>query len=108
MGAIQNIIRKMRDKNSMLARATTEDRVHHTVQERKKSSNERELEDRYEKIRQENIKKQLEKMRAAERREMFVNKINKEKPLFKGKSTMLDNNKKLYSSRTNNLFLKTK
>lgn len=104
MGLLKNMVRNMRDKKTMLATAQSQDRVQTLVQERKKTSDERELERRLEEQRQKNITEQLRAMRKAETRSaMTDNSLLKQKNIFKGKSTMLNNNPKLFSPKHNKL-----
>lgn len=104
MGLLKSMVQNMKRKKSMLASAQAHDRVQTTITERKKSSDERELERRLEEKRQEQITAQVRAMRKAETRQaMTDNSLLKQKNIFKGKSTMLNNNPKLFSSQHNTL-----
>lgn len=89
---LQGFLKRLKERRSNLGEVQEQDRISHIVQERKKSANERELEGRLEKKRQERIKVQLDHMR---KEDSYFNRSNvfskttilkEDKPILKEKN----------------------
>jgi len=98
MGLLQKLLKGSEDKkefNQKLKQAQQEDRIQMTIEERKKSANERELERYMSEQREERIKKSLEKIHTKS------NKDNWKSPnsILGQKSTMLNNERPILKER---------
>lgn len=102
---LQNLKNKNKEKKELLKRALEQDRVQTLVEERKKNSNERELERFQEEARQEKIKTALQDFRNERRDDITFNhnpldvpnitnntdfEVLKQKNLFTGGSTVFN------------------
>jgi hypothetical protein len=91
--AIKDLFQGLGGNKARFKEIETEDKLQNIVQQRKKSSNERELESRMEDKRQEMIKMKLSQLRKEDAREMFSSNIFKGKNMFKGGNTLLKEDK---------------
>ena len=120
--AIIDMIRRMGEKKAAtkekFKQLQEDDKLQHILQERKKSSNRRELEKHFEQEEEKEIKKQLDKIRMKQQSDFFSSKensilgqkttmLNENKKLFKGKGTMLDQ-KNIFMDNENSPFNKKK
>jgi len=100
---LKEFLARLREKKVVMQEAQTQDRVAHTVQERKKSSNERELERFVEENRQEQIKKQLHQFRERQKtRNREVTTLDKHN-IFKNHKPILQHDKKLFGMNQGNM-----
>jgi len=99
MGLLQNIVKNFgKDKEKLKAKlkeAQEDDRVQTLLENRKKSSNERDLETRLEKKRQEKIKMALDKLRKEDTKENWKSKNS----ILAGKATMLINDRPILKEK---------
>jgi len=96
------VMRKFLGKDEQFSEMQREDRLQTKIVERKKNSNERELERFQEEERQEQIKQELHRFREKKKEEFFHGpSIFKQKNLFNGPPTMLKDNKKLFGMKDN-------
>jgi len=105
---LQNIGKKSKERKEKFKEIDEEIRMHEIIEDRKKSSNERELENFMKKYREQQIKKKLEEFRKREKHEinfganpLYVKNIVKDNKnllkanLFKGKGNMFTNQKNI-------------
>ena len=98
--SIKDLIKKLQGRSQKFKEMKEDDRLTTILEERKKSSNERELEKRYEKIRQDKIAAQLEKFRNRDKVEnRRSTMLDNNKVIFKAKATVLKNNPKLFAMK---------
>ncbi len=98
--AFRDVMRKFLGKDEEFAEMQHQDRIQTKVVERKKNSNERELERFQEEERQEMIKKQLAEFRQKKKDEFFHGpNVLEQKNLFNAPQTMLKDNKQLFKMR---------
>lgn len=98
--SIKDLIAKLKGKNEKFKEMKEDDRLTRILEERKKSANERELEKRYEAIRQDKINSQLEKFRKKDKIEnRRSTMLDNNKVIFKAKATVLKNNPKLFAMK---------
>ena len=94
---IMDLIKKWKEKNSEKSERFKEmqeqDRLETILQERKKSSNQRELENYYKKLQEDDIKKQLDKVHKKQTKEAW-----KGKKMFSGKCTILKQDKSILTN----------
>lgn len=101
---IKDILSKSLSKDPRFKEMQKELHLQKMLEERQKNSNERELERYIEEERQKSIKQNLEEFRKARQEEtwhgenMFMNQDN----MFKGKTTVLTDNKKLFKMKPSN------
>jgi len=88
--AIADILKKFGLKKQKFQEAQQEDRIQNIVQERKKSSNERELDRFFEEERERKIKVDLESFREKRKEEMRETTVLNGKNIFKGHNSILD------------------
>jgi len=93
---LKNILDKFREKREEFKTVQRQDKIQELVQQRKKNSNERELERFMEEERQKEIKSQLEMFRKKRAKEVNGMKILGGKNIFKGHKNILTDNKKLF------------
>ncbi len=101
---ILDVFRKDLAKTAKFKEAQENMQIQHKLEERQKSSNERELERFYEEEREKKIKKNLEEFRKHRQKEAMKTTVLDGKSMFKGKgnmmsgkATVLNNNHKLLS-----------
>lgn len=92
---LKEFMDRMRNRNEGLKAAQEQDKIMTTIQERKKTANERELERFKEEERQAMIKVELEGYRKKAKAKQMETTVFNGKPLFKGGATILKNNHKL-------------
>ena len=98
--SIKDIIDKWKGKKEEFRDMKSQDRMREILEQRKKNSNERELERFLEEERQVNIKEQLEAFRAKRREENREQTMLGGKNIFKGHTSVLTDNKKLFSMKS--------
>lgn len=99
-----------------LQEAQEEKRINDLIEQRAKSSNERDLETRIEKKRQERIKMELDKLRKADSKEMWKSKnsliggkmtiLKDDRPILKEKNIFMDNKKIPFMAGDRRMFFK--
>jgi len=94
--ALRDILNKIRNKGAKFKEMQEDDRLQTKLLERKKSSNERELEQRMEAMRQERITDQLRRLRERDKVDNRKMTVLAGKNIFKGHHSVLTNNKKLF------------
>ncbi len=87
--AIADILRKFGSKKQKFQEAQQDDRVHNIIRERKKSSNERELDRFEEEAREKQIKVDLERFREERKEEARETTVLNGKNIFKGHKSIL-------------------
>lgn len=91
MGMIQNLLKGMsqdkREFKEKFREAEMQMKIHKTLEDRQKSSNERELEVRMKRLREDDIKAKLERLRKKDVKELWS---SKNKVLDKGTSMLKD------------------
>lgn len=100
----QQMLSRFKDKKQKFRHALEEQRIQQTVQDRLKSSNERELDRFEEEARQKIITSRLENFRQQRNKEDRRTFMFDGGNHFKGKATMLQNNDKLFKGGS--IFLK--
>jgi len=108
MGKLQEILQGMRQNKSefkeKLKEAQMQDKIQRTVEERKMSSNERDLLKRMKQKREEGIKTQLDKIRKQENKDNWksnsilaqeTNILKNDRPILKEKNIFVDNKNKV-------------
>lgn len=90
---IKDLLRKRAEKGERFKQMIEEVRMQKQIEQRMKSPQERELENFLERKRQEQIKIQVDDIRAQERREMFSGGLSPEKNIFKGHKSILGGKK---------------
>ena len=94
--ALMDVIRKMSQNKAAtkqkFRQLQEDDKLQHILQERKKSSNRRELEKHFQQEEEREIKKQLDKIRKKQQSDFFTGG----KSILAEKTTMLNENKKLF------------
>ncbi|GBE19368.1 MAG TPA: hypothetical protein ENG87_00515 [Candidatus Pacearchaeota archaeon] len=112
---IQKIGEKNRARKELLRQADEQDRIHSTIEERKKSANERELERFMKENREEQIKGQLDVERKKRRDDISFNhnplhtknimkaewEVLREKNMFAGNSNMFSNQEFIHKNNPN-------
>lgn len=108
MGLLKNWIsgigKNKKEFKEKFRQAQEEHRIEKLIEEREKSSNERDLENRLERKRQERIKIELDKLRKKDNEEMWKPKINilssdkmnllkDDRPILKEKNIFMENEK---------------
>ena len=96
---LKQLLAKIRAKREAFKEVQQEDRIQTLVQQRKKNSNERELERYIEEDRQKQILEDLKMYRKKRTQEVNGMKILGGKNIFKGHKSMLTDNKKLFNMR---------
>jgi len=95
--SIMDIVRNWKEKNSekseKFKQMQEDDRLNTMLEERKKSSNQRELENYYKKLQEDDIKKQLDVIRKKRTKEAW-----KGKQMFNGKCTILKSDKSVLTN----------
>lgn len=96
---LRQLLDKLRARNARASEIDGEYRAQHTVEQRRKSADEREVEAFMEEKRQEAIHEQAQKIRAMRTRESWQgrNNILKEKNVFLGHHSVLTDNPRLNS-----------
>lgn len=89
---------KIRNKREKFKEMETDERMSEKLHERKKSSDERELERFLERERQIQIKQHLAKFRDQEKKKILRSNLMDRSNMFKGKATMLNNNPSFMSN----------
>ena len=103
MGMIQNILKKMSEKKAKIKALEEDRRVEQAVDEKMKSSNQRELEKFLKRQQEDKIKVELEKFRIKQRNETWRgNNILSQKNIFRGHTSVLTDNKKLFKGTKQN------
>lgn len=108
--ALSDFFKKGLLKSEAFKQAQEERRIQNILDQREKSSNEREYDRFIEEEREKSIKQNLEEFRKMRQKEINSMNILKGKNIFKGKSTMLNSNSNMLSMHGmlngGNLFLK--
>jgi uncharacterized protein YjaZ len=95
--SLMDLVKKWKDNKSATSQKFKEmqedDRLQTMLEERKKSSNQRELESYYRRLQEDDIKAKLEKIRKKQTKESW-----KGKQMFNGKCTILKNGKSVLSN----------
>ena len=90
---------RMIQKKEAFRNAEEQAKIQRLIEQKQKGSNERELERFHEEQRQEMIKAQLERFRRKRKEELSKN-IFKNKPMFNGPQTVLNNNEKVFKDKS--------
>jgi len=98
--SIKGLIQRWKDRIEEFEDVKRQDRINELVVQRKKNSNERELERFLEEERQKNIKEQLEAFREKRREENRRQTILGGKNMFTGKATVLEDNDRLFKMKS--------
>jgi len=98
---VKEFLAKALHKDGRFKELEREMRIQKIVEQRQKNSNERELEGYLEEERQKTIKKNLEEFRKAKTEEMWKSNLLEQKNIFKGHQSILKNNDKLFSMKSN-------
>lgn len=93
---LREMFAKANEKKKRFKQMQEEVRLQKMVEDRMKSSNEREYERYLEEQRQEKIKIELDKFRKQQQDDLWHKDVISQKNIFKGRPTMLDNNDKLF------------
>lgn len=97
--ALRDILNRFRARGEKFKEMQDDDKLQTKLLERKKSSNERELERRLEVMRQERITEQLRKLREKDKAANRKITVLAGKNIFKGHKSVLTNNEKLFDMR---------
>ena len=101
---LKEILTKIRNNRSErkeeLKRMIEQRRLQEFADNRFKSSDERDLEKRLEKKRQELIKQRLNQLREQDKKELWRKNIIKQKNIFQGHKSVLEGNKKLFTTKS--------
>jgi len=95
----KNLFKKNTERSARLKQLQEERLLQRIVEDREKSSNERELERFQKENREREIKAALEIMRKQRHKEAMTSSILNDGNQFGGKPTMMRNNKKLFSAK---------
>lgn len=99
---IRDFLDRLRNKRTKFKEYEQDMRIQEQYEQRKKSANERELEEYLDKDREAKIKSQLERYRKREKRDLeFGHQILKTKNMFNKDSPVLLKNKNLFSHKSN-------
>ncbi|MCK9371138.1 hypothetical protein M0R04_14595 [Candidatus Dojkabacteria bacterium] len=93
---LKEMLQRYREKKNKFKEYQTEDRIQTLVEQRKKSSNERELEEYIEEDRQRKIDRAVKLYRMKKKAEARNMNMLKGKNIFKGHKSILTNNEKLF------------
>ena len=98
---LKELVQRIKEKRAVFKEMKDNDRMQETLQQRKKNSNERELERFMEEERQKDIIEQLKMFRSKRNEENRKQTILGNKNIFKGHTNILTDNKKLFSMHSN-------
>ena len=97
--AVRDFLEKLKQRKDKFKQMEEEFRLQKKLEERQKSSNERELERFDEEEREKSIKKNLEEFRAMKQKAAMETNVLSGGNMFKGKATIMDNGKGILNQK---------